>query len=494
MPYEMKETDWLRILNFAFDPVFVHDQKFRLLFANRAYLECADISEQEALGRPYWEVFPKGTGPLQSCVDAMAQNETFCEEISLPDGKVFLSHNTPVADESGNYIYSLHILVDITEITQARERIERLNRLNRTISLGNQTLIRAENEIAFSQAMCEVLVNHGGYRTAWVGLKGEDAEKIVRIIAAEGIELNTLREPGLTWEDNEIGQAPTGKCIRTGRLVRHRNLQEETHAPLQQVTDSLGAVESLSLPLMIENQVIGAITVSATSHELLGEKESRLLTEMADDLAFGITKLRAIVTHISTLEKLEHSLDDTVTAIAATVEMRDPYTAGHQRRVAKLAAAIGVEMELPSDQIEGLRIAAVVHDIGKIHVPAEILSNPGKLTTAEFDIIKTHCQAGYEILHPIDFPWPVAEIVLQHHEKLDGSGYPNGLKKDEILLEAKILSVADVIEAMSSHRPYRPGLGTFQALQDISRNRGTLYDEDAVQAALNLFHEKNYEL
>ena len=174
--------------------------------------------------------------------------------------------------------------------------------------------------------------------------------------------------------------------------------------------------------------------------------------------------------------------------------MRDPYTAGHQRRVARLATAIAAEMGLEESRVQGLHMAGVVHDIGKIHVPAEILSSPAKLSNAEFEIIKTHPQTGYEILKGIDFPWPVAEIVWQHHEKLDGSGYPRGLKDEEILLEARILTVADVVEAMASHRPYRPGFGIFPSLQEISRNKGKLYDEQVVEACQRLFMEKGFEL
>ncbi|WP_294887439.1 HD-GYP domain-containing protein, partial [Sulfurimonas sp. RIFCSPLOWO2_12_36_12] len=241
-------------------------------------------------------------------------------------------------------------------------------------------------------------------------------------------------------------------------------------------------------------KIIGAMTVSATQHNQLGEEEEALLIEMSGDLAFGIKKLRDNTERINTLEKLEGSLDNAVTAIAATVEMRDPYTAGHQRRVAKLAAAIASEIGLPAKQIEGIRIAGTVHDIGKIHVPAEILSNPSKLSDAEFSIIKTHCQAGYDILRTIDFPWPVAQMILQHHEKMDGSGYPNGLKGEDILIESRILCVADVVEAMASHRPYRPGFGIFPALQEISRNKGRLYDQNVVKAVMTLFLDKGYEL
>lgn len=183
-----------------------------------------------------------------------------------------------------------------------------------------------------------------------------------------------------------------------------------------------------------------------------------------------------------------------VTAIASTVEMRDPYTAGHQRRTAHLATAIAKELLLSADQIEGLNLACVVHDIGKIRIPAEILCKPGRLNELEFGLIKQHPETGYEILKSIDFPWPIAKTVLQHHERQDGSGYPNGLCDLDILLEAKILAVADVVEAMSSHRPYRAGLGVEAALDEITFNKGRLYDSSVVDACLNLFRNKGYSL
>jgi len=192
--------------------------------------------------------------------------------------------------------------------------------------------------------------------------------------------------------------------------------------------------------------------------------------------------------------RLMNNLLETVSAVAAMVELRDPYTAGHQRRVAQLVDAIAQEMGLPDKQIEGLHLAAVVHDMGKINIPSEILSKPGKLTDTEFGLIKEHPHAGYEILKGIDFPWPIAQTVLQHHERLDGSGYPDGLHGDEILPEARILAVADVIEAMASHRPYRPGLGIENALSEVEENRGTKFDTEVVGAALRLFRERGYQL
>jgi putative two-component system response regulator len=192
--------------------------------------------------------------------------------------------------------------------------------------------------------------------------------------------------------------------------------------------------------------------------------------------------------------RLRNNLFETVSAVAAMVELRDPYTAGHQKRVEHVAGAIAHQLDLPQHQIEGIILAAVVHDIGKIHVPLEILCKPGHLTDVEFSLIKQHPDTGYGILKEIDFPWPIADIVRQHHERLDGSGYPCGLKGDAILLEARILAVADVIEAMASHRPYRPGLGIESALKEIETNRGPLYDPQVSDAALSLFHEKGFQL
>jgi PAS domain S-box-containing protein/putative nucleotidyltransferase with HDIG domain len=195
-----------------------------------------------------------------------------------------------------------------------------------------------------------------------------------------------------------------------------------------------------------------------------------------------------------TYHQLRESLITTVNTLASTVEMRDPYTAGHQRRVTLLACAIAEEMGLPEEQFDGLRLAGLVHDIGKITVPAEILNKPGRISEIEFNIIKTHPQAGYNLLKEIAFPWPVARIVLQHHERLDGSGYPQGLKDGGITMEAKILAVADVVEAMASHRPYRSALGIEAALHEITMNKGILYDSNVSDLCVRLFTEEGFVL
>ncbi|MGD9241176.1 MAG: HD domain-containing phosphohydrolase, partial [Desulfobacterales bacterium] len=193
------------------------------------------------------------------------------------------------------------------------------------------------------------------------------------------------------------------------------------------------------------------------------------------------------------LDNLKEVMDGTIRAMALAVEMRDPYTSGHQHRVAELAQAIAEEINLPAEAVEGVYMAASIHDIGKIALPAEILSKPGKLTEIELKMIQMHSKVGYDVLKGIDFPWPIAQIVLQHHERMDGCGYPHGLGGNEILMESRIVGAADVVETMASHRPYRPAMGLDKALGEVSDNKGKLYDEKVVNACLKLFNEKGFQ-
>ena len=257
-------------------------------------------------------------------------------------------------------------------------------------------------------------------------------------------------------------------------------------------------VDKMVLDSGLENQCEELLTGSGGKILNIVTKKTRFVDKQGNKFLVGviydITERKQADNEIKvSFEKLRKAMGGIIQAMALTVEVRDPYTAGHQRRVADLARAIAQEMGLPEDQVDGLRMAGIVHDLGKIGVPAEILSKPAKLTNLEFSLIKIHPQVSYDILKDIDFPWPVAEIVLKHHERLNGSGYPKGLKRDEICREAQILMVADVVEAMASHRPYRPALGIDKALEEISQNKGILYDPEAVEVCLRLFREKGYK-
>lgn len=236
----------------------------------------------------------------------------------------------------------------------------------------------------------------------------------------------------------------------------------------------------------------GRIWTSVSAHAVLDDQKRVLYYQgMIQDIS---EKKQIEAERLENVKTLRKALGATINAMAVTVETRDPYTAGHQRRVADLARAIATEMKLTSDQIDGVRMAGMIHDIGKISIPSEILTKPTQLSALEYNLIKTHPDSGYSILKDIEFPWPIARIVLEHHERINGSGYPRGLKENEILLESKIMAVADVVEAISSHRPYRAAHGIEAGLQEIANNRGVLYDAEAVDACLRLFREKSYTL
>ncbi|MBM3372556.1 MAG: HD domain-containing protein [Betaproteobacteria bacterium] len=233
-----------------------------------------------------------------------------------------------------------------------------------------------------------------------------------------------------------------------------------------------------------------SISVDISTH-LMQFEGRRALAVLALDVT---ERLRMEERIASYLQRLERAMNGTAQAIAGMMDQRDPYTAGHERRVGEIAAAIAAEMGLPEDTQRGLRVAGDLHDIGKIGVPAEILVKPTQLTPIEFALIQEHPEKGHDILKNIDFPWPIAGVAHQHHERIDGSGYPRGLKGDQMVLEARILAVADVLEAMSSHRPYRPGLGIDKALEEIENKAGQYYDANVVAACLRLFRERGYRI
>jgi len=222
----------------------------------------------------------------------------------------------------------------------------------------------------------------------------------------------------------------------------------------------------MALPLISNGKIFGSLSLYSGEPDYFTEKDVYHFNKLAENIVYGIVALQTRSKRYKaednlkkSLEKLRKTLSAIIEALENTVEVRDPYTAGHQRRVADLGRSIGSQMGFSEDIIDGIRIGGILHDIGKINVPIDILMKPGSLTDLEFSLIKLHPQVGYDVLKGIDFPWPVPKIILQHHERIDGSGYPKGLKNGDILMEAKILSVADVVEAMASHRPYRPALG-----------------------------------
>jgi PAS domain S-box-containing protein len=414
--------------------------------------------------------------------------------IVRPDGteRVIDLHGEIQCDGAGKVVHMTGTSHDITDKKGAEQALRKSNRALKTLSNGNSVVIHAVSEENLLRKMCEVVVE-AGYLMAWVGFTVQDAPRSVTPMACAGAGEEYLAEAALSWADTERGRGPVGRSIRTGvPQMANAILSDPSMAPWREQALKNGYASSVALPLADQAGVFGVLNIYAGEPDAFDAEEVMLLQDLAGDLAYGIANLRADVERKTAGEMVRRSLEGTIGAIGATMESRDPYTAGHQRRVAELAAAMALEMGLPAQVVEGVHFGALIHDLGKIQVPAEILSKPSHLTKLEFELIKTHPQAGYDIVKDIEFPWPVAQMVHHHHERLDGSGYPQGLKGDEIALEARILAVADVVEAMSSHRPYRPGLGIDAALKEIGEQRGKTLDPDAVDACARLFREKGF--
>lgn len=384
----------------------------------------------------------------------------------------------------------------------AERELLRVTRALKALSRCSHALVRSKELTAFLQEICHNIVEYSGYRLAWIGFAERDEKKTVRPIAQYGYENGYLETVNITWADTERGRGPTGTAIRSGRSVIVQDIHaDQSYVPWRDEAAKRGYAASIALPLIQDEKTIGSLNIYSAESDAFDAEEVKLLTELANDIAYGIGALemrsrseQAETDLKASMEKLQKALNGTVYALTEVLQRRDPYTAGHQVRVSRLACAIAQEMELSEDQVEGIRIAGLLHDIGKISVPSDILARSGNISTLETDIIETHVQVGYEILKTIEFPWPVLDAVLQHQERLDGSGYPAGLSGDRIILEARILAVADVVEAMSSHRPYRPTLGLDQALLEITENRGIRYDPDAVDACLRIIREKDYRI
>ena len=378
-------------------------------------------------------------------------------------------------------------LSDITERRRIEERIRHLNLVLRAIRKVNQLIIREKDRNRLLKEACRLLIKTRGYRSAWTAILDESNKLITTAQAGLGKDFSKMVK---LLKDGKLPNCGQRALSQPKVVVIKNPLSTCTDCPLVNKYHNRAA---MTIRLEHREKIYGLLSVSIP-RGLVGDKEEQsLFREVASDLALALHDIELEEERKRAKQKLQKTLEETIYALASAIEMRDPYTAGHQKRVTKLACAIAKEMGLSKEQIEGIRMAGLIHDIGKISIPSEILTKPGKLNDLEYSLIKTHPQAGYNILKGIEFPWPVAQIVLQHHERMDGSGYPQGLCGKDILLEARILAVADVVEAMSSHRPYRPAYGIDKALEEISKNKGILYDPEVVNACLRLFNQKGFK-
>jgi PAS domain S-box-containing protein len=358
----------------------------------------------------------------------------------------------------------------------------------------------AENLI---QNVCDAIVQQVPFVISWVGLAESDEEKTVRVAGIAGSEKAYAKGISVSWSaQSPRGIGPTGQCIRTGKsVVILDTLKDPNFEPWRERANQYGIRCCVATPISDEDQTIGALMVYAKIPNAFSESEIHLFENLANEIGFGLRSMARREQLADEMHKREQvqkqlykALESTIEAMSKTMEWRDPYTAGHQRRVAEIAVAIARELGWDDVRLNGLHLGCMVHDIGKVAIPSEILTKPSKLTALEMQMVKGHVETSYEILKDIPFFWPIADMVHQHHERMDGSGYPCGLKGNQIILEARILAVADTVEAMASHRPYRAAIGLEAALKVITDGRGILFDSTVVDACLKLFKEKHYQL
>jgi GAF domain-containing protein len=387
-----------------------------------------------------------------------------------------------------------------TDSKLAEKQIVDLRRLYATLSHINCTVKHARNWEDLLRGICKGAVEDGKFEMVWAGLVGH-ATQMLNPVCHYGREDGYLENIRISMDDVPESGGPFVCAIRENRVAYvNYCATDEQMQPWCERMLCHGFLSVAALPLRSGDKAIGALMLYSGEPGFFDDDHLLLLEDMASEISYALTRFEREAAHSNVeeereraLKNMQKALQDSIHAIAYALEMRDPYTAGHQRQVAQIATAIGREMALPEMMIEGLHFGSLIHDLGKISLPAEILTRPRRLTSLEMQMMQTHPQAGYDIIQGIDYPWPVAEMVLQHHERMDGSGYPNGLKGEDIPLEARIVAVADVVDAMTSHRPYRAGLGIGKALEEIERNRGTYYDPLVVDACLRLFREKGFK-
>ena len=405
--------------------------------------------------------------------------------------KWFRTISTPTIAE--DEIIFNGVLLDVTDRKKAEEKVKHLFLVLSAIRNINQLIIREKDRNLLSQKACDILNRVRGYNTAWIGLL-KDEKSFDTVVGSPNRKVSPFCAKVLRGDHPPcIKKALTKKALFMF-MDRSLDCGDCSFIKLHLCRNSL------LMRITYNGKHFGFLVISIESDKYIDEEEKELLEEVTSDIAFGLHSIELQEKHKQaekelkqSYEKLQKTMEDTIYIIGKIAETRDPYTSGHQKKVSQLSTSIAQEMKLPRDRTEAVRIASLVHDIGKISIPAEILSKPTRLSPIEIHLIKDHPKTGYNILSSVEFPWPIAQIVLQHHERIDGSGYPDKIKADKILPEAKIIGVADVVEAMSSHRPYRPALGIDKALEEISLNKGALYDPQVVDTCFRLFKKKGFK-
>jgi PAS domain S-box-containing protein len=443
--------EWVKTFDAMSDLISIQDLEYRLVRVNQSYARAVKTEPDALVGKRCYEVM-HGTicpPPLCACKEMLLTKKPVSVEIFEPHLGMYLEVSTsPIFDVNGVMTDFVHIIKDITARKESELELRKSTERFHVVA-------KATRDAVWDW---DLVTGRLWWNAEFCALFGYSADEI---------------EPGIESWHTRIHPEDMGRTISgiQAAITDGKKIWSDEYR-FRRKDGSYATV--FDRGFILHDEKVTPVRMIGSMQDITARKDAE-------------TALNQNV------EKLRTSLIGTIKALSMTVEARDPYTAGHQAKVSKLARAIAQDMALSNDTIDNIRIAGIIHDIGKISVPSEILSKPGKLSDIEFSIIKNHSQSGYCILEDAELPYPIAEIVLQHHERLDGSGYPQGLKNGQILLESQIIMVADVVEAMASHRPYRPALGIGVALEEIEKNKGIFYDTGVVDVCLKLFREGGFK-
>jgi PAS domain S-box-containing protein len=443
--------EWVKTFDAMSDLISIQNLEYQLVRVNQSYARAVKTDPDALVGKRCYEVM-HGTicpPPLCACKEMLLTKKPVSVEIFEPHLGMYLEVSTsPIFDVNGVMTDFVHIIKDITARKESELELRKSTERFHVVA-------KATRDAVWDW---DLVTGRLWWNEEFCALFGYSADEI---------------EPGIESWHTRIHPEDMGRTISgiQAAITDGKKIWSDEYR-FRRKDGSYATV--FDRGFILHDEKVTPVRMIGSMQDITARKDAE-------------TALNQNV------EKLRTSLIGTIKALSMTVEARDPYTAGHQAKVSKLARAIAQDMALSNDTIDNIRIAGIIHDIGKISVPSEILSKPGKLSDIEFSIIKNHSQSGYCILEDAELPYPIAEIVLQHHERLDGSGYPQGLKNGQILLESQIIMVADVVEAMASHRPYRPALGIGVALEEIEKNKGIFYDTGVVDVCLKLFREGGFK-
>jgi len=474
------------------------DRDDKVLRINREMCSMFRCKMEKAVGIPINELVAGGNDMIQEATELSRRtmNGETLEVETLrrrTDGTSFPVSllGMPFEVEGERVVYGIYR--DITEHKRSEERLNNRLYFEELISgISSRMVLEKDIHKVIKNSLAE-LCGFIGANRGYVGTFDREMKTVLFEDEWCSDNLEPLSEITAGKPVEALSWASEG-LIQGGQIiVEDLEHSKGLHSREKEILHNIGTRSLILLPMYRGEVLSGVVGFhNPWEDQVWNNLDINMLKTYRDIVSEALQRDRSERQLHKNLESLKMTLEGTVAAVGKILEVRDPYTAGHQRRVAQLAVSIARELDLPDEQVKGIYYAALVHDIGKIHIPSEILSKPEKLSEIEESLVRHHCRYGWEILGHVEFPWPVSQIVLQHHEHLDGTGYPQGLKGDAILMEARILTVSDIVEAMSSDRPYRPAMGLDSALDNIQRYSGSRYDERVVKACLDLFRQKGF--